>query len=363
MAKIIILGDLYPNKVKNFPEIPENDFCVANLECAITSAEKGIKKDGPSLKIDKEQIQVLKELGVNLVGLANNHILDFGYDGLKDTLSALDKNNIKYAGISCGANYYVHNVDGHRFGFYFVSEHQYNNLTSEKVSVNLLEEHRVFEEIKSLKEKCDSLIVLFHGGKEYYKYPTPAQQLTCYGFVDSGADVVICQHSHCVGCRENYNGSTIIFGQGDFMFPFQDICELKSGLIIQLEFRSDKKLVTSYLPIVHKETDVIRYANEEEAKEIIEGFDFSSKDLKEKTAEVLYQELVDKTGIDFLYRLFNKGKLYIRLDTSKYFKNRMLKRYIKKNRKYILYLYNYFNCEVHREYIMKILSSHIEDFK
>lgn len=363
MAKIIILGDLYPNKVKHFPEMPENDFCVANLECVITGKEKGIKKDGPSLKINKEQAHILKKLGVNLVGLANNHILDFGYDGLKDTLSFLNECNIKYAGISCGKNYHVCNIDGHKFGFYFVSEHQYNNLISEKVAVNLLEEHRVFDEVKILKEKCDSLIVLFHGGKEYYKYPTPVQQLACYRFVDSGADLVICQHSHSVGCNELYNGSEIIYGQGNFAFPYKDIEDFKAGLIIQLEFGKDKKLVVSYLPIVHKEADVIRYADEEESRIILNGFYSSSRELKEKTAEVLYQGLVDKTGIDFLYRLFNKGKLYVRLDTSKYFKNKMLKRYIKKNQKYILYLYNYFNCETHREYIMKTLSSLIEGFK
>ena len=87
MAKIVILGDLYPSKVKEFPKIPQNNFCVANLECAITNEEKGILKDGPSLKISGAEADILNKLGVKLVGLANNHVLDFGQKGLTDTLS------------------------------------------------------------------------------------------------------------------------------------------------------------------------------------------------------------------------------------------------------------------------------------
>ena len=113
------------------------------------------------------------------------------------------------------------------------------------------------------------------------------------------------------------------------------------------------------MPTVHKETDIVRFANEIEEKEIIDGFNKRSAELKETGAIQLYDDLVEKYGLDFLYRLFNKGKLYVRLDTSRFLKNRMLKKYIKKHKKYILYLYNYFNCETHIEYIKTILDKQI----
>ena len=356
-TKILILGDLFPKTVQEVPSLEKNDFCVANLECAITENEQAILKDGPSLKVPTSKIEILKQLGVNLVGLANNHVMDFGEQGLDETINTLKDNNIEYAGCSLGKNSVVKTINNIKFGFYFVSEHQYNN------KVNVLEEKRCLDEIKNLKDKTDFVIVFFHGGKEYYKYPTPLQQANCHKFVDNGADFVVCQHSHCVGCKETYNNAEIIYGQGNFVFPFSNNEHFKTGMIIRLEFDESKKCVSSFIPTVHKEPEVVRFANEEEAKVILEGFEKCSKDLKDTSAEKLYDALVEQYGLDFLYRLFNKGKLYVRLDTSRLFKNRMIKKYIKKNQKYILYLYNYFNCETHVEYIKAILEKQIKQDK
>lgn len=353
-TKIIILGDLYPKTIKKVLSLPKNDFCVANLECAITDRNSHILKDGPSLKIPTERIELLKKLNVNLVGLANNHVTDFGRDGLQDTINILKQNNIEYAGCALCENSSIKTINNIRFGFYFVSEHQYNN------GVNVLEEKRCLSEIKKLKGEVDFVIVLFHGGKEYYKYPTPLQQLNCHKFVDNGADFVVCQHSHCVGCKETYNHSEIIYGQGNFIFPYSEKEDFKTGIIIQLEFKNIKEYKITLLPTVHLEENVVRFANDEESKKILNGFEKCSEDLLNKSAEFLYDEMITRFGIDFLYRLFNKSKLYIRLDTSRLFKNRMLKRYIKKNQKYLLYLFNYFNCETHIEYIKAILNKQIK---
>lgn len=353
-TKILILGDLYPKSVKETPTLPANDFCIANLECTITDKKHAILKDGPSLKIPTDRISVLKSLNVNLVGLANNHVADYGFDGLQDTVNALIENGIEFAGCSLGKNYAIKNINNIIFGFYFVAEHQYNN------NVNVLEEKRCLDEIKDLKQKSDFVFVFFHGGKEYYKYPTPLQQINCYKFVDSGANFVICQHSHCVGCKETYHGAEIIYGQGNFIFPYKDLDDFKSGLILQLEFEDSKTYKVSYIPTVHLEENIVRLASNEESEKILADFTKCSNDLTNKTAELLYDAMVDEYGLDFLYRLFNKSKLFVRLDTSRLFKNRMMKRYIKKNQKFILYLYNYFNCETHVEYIKTILAKQIK---
>lgn len=356
-TKILIIGDLYPKTVKEVPSLEENDFCVANLECAITNSEQAILKDGPSLKVDPSKVEVLKSLGVQLVGLANNHVMDFGDKGLEDTIKTLKENNIEYAGCSLSDNSAIKKINDIKVGFYFVSEHQYNN------NVNTLDEKRCIDEIKDLKSKCDFVIVFFHGGKEYYKYPTPLQQSNCYKFVDNGADLVVCQHSHCVGSKETYKNAEIIYGQGNFVFPFCNNEHFKTGMIIRLEIDDNKKGKVSFIPTVHYEPDIVRFATDEEAKTILQDFEKCSKELKENSAEKLYDELVNQYGLDFLYRLFNKGKLYVRLDTSRLFKNKMIKRYIKKNQKYILYLYNYFNCETHVEYIKAILKKQIKQDK
>ena len=80
-----------------------NDVTFVNLECAITESENRIKKFGPNLKSPRETADVLKALGVNLCGLSNNHIFDFGIEGARDTMKALDEVGIDYTGF--GENY------------------------------------------------------------------------------------------------------------------------------------------------------------------------------------------------------------------------------------------------------------------
>ena len=355
MYKILILGDLFPKAVENYPNLPENDFCVANLECAICDNLIPISKDGPNLCISKNETEVLKKINLNLVGLANNHVMDYGANGLHETISNLDNLGIKHAGSTCDCNYFIWKNGANNVGFYFVSEHQYNYDKKEKTGVNLLKHHDTFNEITTLRNKCDVLIVLFHGGKEYYHYPTPNQQNICHKFVDSGADFVVCQHSHCVGSLEEYKGCQILYGQGNFMFPFRDNEAFKSGLIIELLIDDNNHLKSNFLPVVHVEKETVRFANESEKQKIMESLNQHTIKLFEKGSEVLFDDLVSTRGLDFLYRLFNKSKLYIRLDNSKLFKNRMIKRYIAKNKRYFAYLTNYFTCETHIEYIKAIL--------
>lgn len=358
-TKIIILGDLYPNGVDVYPKIMENDFCVANLECAITESDNAIEKDGPLLKVSLDRVKILKTLGVNLVGLANNHVLDFGLQGLNDTIENLEKNQISYSGSSPDVPSFTKNINKKTFSFYFVSEHQYNYFINSKTGVNILDLDRCFNEIKRLKESSDIVFVMFHGGKEYYEYPTPKQQEVCRKFVDSGADVVVCQHSHCIGCEEKYKDSTIVYGQGNFAFPYRENKHFKTGLIIEAIIAEDNSIKLHYIPTLHENPQVIELAPKNKANSILEGFYERSNKLREESAEELYAKYVDKNGFDFLYKLLNKGSLYTRLDTSRLFKNRMLKRYIRKNRDYFAYLFNYFNCETHVEYIKAIIDRHI----
>lgn len=354
-TKILILGDIYPKDVVDFPEV-NCDFCVGNLECAITNNAKPIFKDGPSLRINNDEAQSLKKIGLNFVSLANNHVCDFGSKGLEDTKEFLTSNNIDYAGLIDEKHFYIKIINELTIGIYCVSEHQYNSL-DDGIGVNVLDEERCGSEIKLLSTKCDYLIVLFHGGKEYYEYPTPLQEKTCRKFVDSGANLVVCQHSHCVGTKEKYNGSEIVYGQGNYVFPYSNNEMFKSSLIIELNFKGKELVDINYVPVVHKEKDVVRYANNNEIREIIKDFDEKSLKLSQNGSAALFKKYIQIEGYDFLYHLLNKGKLYTRIDSSRMFKHKMLKRYIKKHKQYFLYLFNYFNCETHVEFIKEILNS------
>ena len=105
-----------------------------------------------------------------------------------------------------------------------------------------------FDHIANLKDECDYVIVLYHGGKEYYRYPSPILQKVCRKMCDKGADLVICQHSHCIGCREEYKGSEIVYGQGNFIFVGTSNNEYwNNALLIELKLEDEASI--EYIPL------------------------------------------------------------------------------------------------------------------
>ena len=74
------------------------------------------------------------------------------------------------------------------------------------------------EDIREAKKNADRVIVLYHGGKEMCRSPSPRLMKFFRAMIRTGADVVLGQHSHCIGCYENYEGGHILYGQGNFHF-------------------------------------------------------------------------------------------------------------------------------------------------
>src|SRR5699024_1436352 len=96
-----------------------------------------------------------------------------------------------------------------------------------------------FDHIQELKSKCDYVIVLYHGGKERYRYPSPYLQKVCRKFAQKGADLIVCQHSHCIGAYEEFEGSTIIYGQGNFIFNTLNNEFWNTSLLIKVEITNE----------------------------------------------------------------------------------------------------------------------------
>lgn len=202
------------------------DYSFVNLECAVTDSENAIKKFGPNLKAPANTVKVLKELGVDCCGLSNNHMFDFGVEGVKDTLAALDEAGIAHTGF--GENYadsrkdLVIEKDGQRISLIAVCEHEYSYALEDRMGARPYDEYDTMADIRKAKAISDRVIVIYHGGKELCRYPSPRVRKLCRAMVDNGADVVLCQHSHCIATYENYQGGHILHGQGNFHFvrPF-----------------------------------------------------------------------------------------------------------------------------------------------
>lgn len=169
-----------------------------------------------------ETAEVLKDLSVHVCGLSNNHIFDFGREGAVDTLDALDKVNIAYTGFGI-------NEEDSRKNFSYTSgdesiciiavcEHEYSYALKNRMGSRPYDPYDTMADIRNAKSAHDRVIVIYHGGKEYCQYPSPRLRKACKAMVDNGADVVICQHSHCIGCYEIYDDAHILYGQGNFHF-------------------------------------------------------------------------------------------------------------------------------------------------
>ncbi|MBQ9131326.1 MAG: CapA family protein [Clostridia bacterium] len=235
--KLLLLGDVSPTKhnahlwqaqdvATLFEDTTDlfrgNDLNFINLECTLTSSENRIQKFGPCLAAPKETAQVLARVGVHVAGLSNNHVFDFGIEGIRDTLQALDAAGVAHTGF--GSNYedarrsYIFEKNGQKVCIIAVCEHEFSYALEDRMGSRPFDEYDTPEDVRAAKEQCDRVIVIYHGGKEHCRYPSPRLQKLCRALVKSGADVVLCQHSHCVGVYENYQNGHILYGQGNFHF-------------------------------------------------------------------------------------------------------------------------------------------------
>jgi len=374
MATIIIGGDLVPTTTnyhlfekgdvhallghKLFNLLNDADFRIFNLEAPITKASNPIKKYGPNIKIPPNVVKGLKLLKPDILTLANNHIMDYGKDGLFDTFDILKKNNIGFLGAGkdlCEASKPIFcTLSGKRIGIYACAEHEFSIASENKPGANPFDLLNSLDHISNAKSKCDYLIVLFHGGKEHYQYPTPQLQKHCRKIIDKGGDIVICQHSHTIGAVENYNNGTIVYGQGNFIFDYSDNPYWKTGLLIRIDL--DVNFLIDFIPII-KQKNTIRIANHIEKNDILKSFYCRSNEIKDQFfLEEKYKAFVVDNINNYLYSFAGFNKWIIRID--KFILHGLLLKIIySKNR--LLKLLNFIECESHREIILNGLEGKV----
>ena len=377
--KIIIGADFIPTKsnIQNFNReniakivdseiiklIHSADYKIFNLEAPITEQLNPIEKCGPVFSIPKSCIEGYESFNIDLFTLANNHIYDQGDVGVENTIRILTENNISFLGISKSTDEledgYIAEVGNKKIGIYACCEHEFSVANKNQRGATPFNEAETYIRISRLSAICDFVIVLYHGGKEHYRFPSPNLQTVCRGFVNNGANLVICQHSHCIGCEEFYNDERIIYGQGNFLFDNSKNPHWQTGLLIELS--DDFEL--NYIPVV-KAGNGVRLASKDEADKIMSDFFARSKYIEnESHIYTEYEHLAEK-NIDgfllalnghrsFVYRILNKV-LFKRLDKYK------IKKYGKKE---LLMIKNLIECETHRELLIKGIDSKLDNIK
>ena len=293
--KTLLLGDISPTpetapyfKEKNIPELfndtvsifEEKDFVFVNLECALTEHDGDIKKFGPALKAPVETADVLKELGVTCCGLSNNHIFDYGIKGAKDTIKALENAYISYTGFGNdyedSRNNLVFELNGEKICIIAVCEHEYSYALPDRMGSRPFDEYDTIEDIRNAKAHSDRVIVLYHGGKEMCQYPSPRLYKLCHAMARNGADVVICQHSHCIGTYEKYNNCHILYGQGNFHFG-ESLKEEIWNTSLAVEYDTESNEI-SFIPLKAKGNGIV-FVEKEEKKHLLSEFNLRNESL------------------------------------------------------------------------------------
>ncbi len=209
------------------------DYRIGTLEAAIGTnlPFDPIKMKGRQNIVyarDKDFFRV-KEMGFDVVSLANNHIWDLGEEGLRNTINVLNNNGIKYCGAGMNAREASRPAeiekDGLRVAIFAYCMYDspwmgYVELaTEEQAGVNPLRIDKVVKDIREAKKEYDRVIVLPHWGREYQYEPLPECVTMAKEMVKAGADVVLGSHSHQVQPFIHTKGKPVCFSMGNFLFP------------------------------------------------------------------------------------------------------------------------------------------------
>lgn len=333
--------------------IANADYRIFNLEVPFTNKKNPIKKCGPNLIAETSTVNGYKALGCNLLTLANNHIMDQGVEGLKSTVSILRKKDISFVGAGESLEQAIKPVivtlENKKIGIYACVEHEFGIATRTVPGANPFDVIDSYKHVEKLKRNCDYVIVLYHGGKEHYRYPSPNLQKYCRNFVDFGANLVLCQHSHCIGCEEVYNDGKIVYGQGNFLFDLKDTDYWKTGLLIEVS--DDFKI--NYIPVI-KENNLVRLAEKKEANKILDLFYKRSAEITDiENVERKYKEFCKDFIVQYLSIMTGKETIVFKC-LNKLLKNKMRKIRVKHRfkAKELLALLNHVECEAHNELLI-----------
>ena len=374
--KILILGDVGPSdsNCQAFLDAEEDlfsadiqsmcaeaDIVLLNLEKPLTDMITPLGKCPPDYYAPAKAINGIRLLHPTAVTLANNHIMDQQTQGLSSTIEVLVRNGIRYVGAGNDAAEARRPIilDGidYRIGVYACCEKEFSFATKNRAGANVFDPLETLDEIQDLKKTCDYLIVLYHGGMQGYPYPTPYQQRVCRRMCEKGADLVICQHSHVIGCEEEYKNGRIVYGQGNFLLDDVPDESWQSGVIVEVTLETDHATV-AYVPTRVQNHKLVMHPDAERVRKC---FCDRSQEIKEtESVDELFSEFCDSRLSEYLLKLSGKceflQRVFRRIGITKHYR----KLYSAKECNRIL---DYLYCDAHREAIEYGLNKFIQDIE
>src|SRR5258706_51637 len=209
---------------------------------------------GLKFSADPDLIAGLANAGIDWVSLANNHIADFGDQGILDTLQNLDRWGIAHGGAEA-------DLDSARApsllqaGGTSVAILGYDTIkaaygaTATSPGSNQMSVARVTADVKAARAAGAGLVIVVpHWGVEYSATTTALQRRLAHAAIDAGADIVIGSHTHWAGGMEVYKGRPGFYSLGDFVFNSTRSEQTEEGIVVELTFAGSRLAQVRLLP-------------------------------------------------------------------------------------------------------------------
>lgn len=224
-SKIKVSKDSF---VEVLPFLKDSDSVVLNLEGPVGSIGSVRSERSTVIYNSPAIIRCLSKLNNPVAILGNNHICDYGLEGIHKTVKTCERYGVRFVG--AGRNlteacspliYQIHDAQIGLLSFTSdVREVGSVIATQKDGGCGSYEDLKhILPILRSVRKKVDILIVSLHWGMEFFEYPHPEQRKLAYLLIDNGVDLIIGHHPHVIQGVEKYRGGLIFYSLGNFFFP------------------------------------------------------------------------------------------------------------------------------------------------
>jgi poly-gamma-glutamate capsule biosynthesis protein CapA/YwtB (metallophosphatase superfamily) len=297
VGDVCVSGSAYDELLAKGPEalslrtwapLADCDLIIANLEAPITSHE--VRRDDKpySLRMDEKVLDIFD--GRFVLNIANNHMMDFGDEGLRDTEAALAAHGIEYVGagenVAKASRPVIREVRGVRVGVLGAADPR-SSSSSEMSAGTFPAELRTIEAaVQDLRTRADIVVVTVHAGTEFVSAPSPFQFAFAEACQRAGADIVHYHHAHRISGMSRADKSLVLYGTGNYIFPYLlprgfDAWYRSAAWIADV--KADDGVVSSEArPVTLDENGIPRSSTREEGQYILKLLDRYSRRIERR---------------------------------------------------------------------------------
>ncbi|MCG3172972.1 MAG: hypothetical protein GMKNLPBB_01144 [Myxococcota bacterium] len=265
--------------------LQEGDVVFANLETPLTRSGDKFPDKTFNFRQDPGSAAAIKRAGINVVSLANNHMMDYSARGLLDTIAALDKEGVAYAGAGPNlraarkpALLKVKGVTVAVLAYALTFPTEFHTTGAQPGTV-FGHAHFLREDIPKARREADLVLVSFHWGAELMPSPKDYQKELARAAVGAGADAVLGHHPHVIQPVEYVEGKPVFYSLGNFAFGSYAPKTI-TAIAARIKFQGGRLMSVEAVPL-----DV--------NNRVVQ---FNPRVAKGKAAQAIHEELVRKSS-------------------------------------------------------------------